>query len=85
MSMIALAQRLHRRPRGLGSSVLLLIAVSAAIIVGLLAIGRRRAYLAVLATSLLLFGGITAIQITLALLALVPGLRLERRDGATAG
>jgi SAM-dependent methyltransferase len=35
-------------------------------IIGLLAIGRRRAYLMVLATSLLLFGGITAIQITLA-------------------
>ena len=37
MSMIALAQRLRPGPRGLGHSVLLLIAVTAAIIVGLLA------------------------------------------------
>ncbi|MEV8368309.1 DUF6153 family protein [Microbacterium sp. NPDC064584] len=37
MSMIALAQRLRPGPRGLGRSVLLLIAVTAAIIVGLLA------------------------------------------------
>lgn len=37
MSMIALAQRLRPGPRGLGNPVLLLIAVTAAIIVGLLA------------------------------------------------
>ena len=37
MSMIALAQRLRPGPRGLGHSVLLLIAITAAIIVGLLA------------------------------------------------
>jgi hypothetical protein len=37
MSMIALAQRLRPGPRGLGHSVLLLIVVTAAIIVGLLA------------------------------------------------
>ena len=35
--MIALTQRLYRGPRGLGRSVLLLIGVTAAIIVGLLA------------------------------------------------
>jgi hypothetical protein len=37
MSMIALAQRLRPGPRGLGHSLLLLIAVTTAIIVGLLA------------------------------------------------
>ena len=37
MSMIALAQRLRPGPRGLGHSLLLLIGVTAAIIVGLLA------------------------------------------------
>jgi hypothetical protein len=37
MSMIALAQRLRPGPRGLGHSLLALIAVTAAIIVGLLA------------------------------------------------
>lgn len=37
MSMIALAQRLRSGPHGLGHSVLLLIGVSAAIIIGLLA------------------------------------------------
>jgi hypothetical protein len=37
MSMIVLAQRLRPGPRGLGHSVLLLIAVTVAIIVGLLA------------------------------------------------
>lgn len=37
MSMIALAERLRPGPRGLGHSLLLLIAVTAAIIVGLLA------------------------------------------------
>ena len=44
MSMIALAQRLRPGPRGLGHSVLLLIAVTAALIVGLLAMHSLNSY-----------------------------------------